>query len=153
MPCLSDDEYMVVFEDGMVWYIEARGADADPEYEQILLSSKETPRSTPRELSNLQAVANPSSCQSAMARVLSLLCIFLVTLVPRYTRVTYTQKIPTLANHSCSICGITHDGFLVKGVFQPIPVFAPVVFVGVSDETPKSLLVTSSIYIRPPPSA
>ena len=152
MLCFSEDDgYIVVFEDGMVWRIDARVADAGRKYEQILLSPEGTPRSNPRELSNLQTVGK-SSHHSAMAKVLSLLCIFLVTLVPLLHTSHVHPENSKLANHSCSICWIAHDGVLLQRVYQPIPVFAAAIFVGVGGGTPKSLLVTSSIYIRPPPS-
>src|SRR5437899_7136751 len=146
----SDDDCTVVFEDGMVWHIEARGSDAGLEYEQILLSPKETPRSNPRKLSRLQAVGKPNPYQSATAKVLYLLCILLVTLVPLLHASHVHPGNSKPGNHGCSICGMAHDGFVVKGVFQPIPRSAPSIFVGCGEEAPKSFLVISSIYIRPP---
>lgn len=90
--------------------------------------------------------------QSTLARALSLLCLFLVMLVALAQTNHVHPQSPKLANHSCSICSVAHSGLLIKGAYQPIPLFARSILVALSQESTKSFLVLASVYIRPPPS-
>ena len=91
-------------------------------------------------------------CENRLARVLSLLCVFLVMLVALAQASHVHPQNSKLPNHSCSICSVAHGGLLVKATYHPIPLFTSSIFIGLGQESTKSFLDISSLYIRPPPS-
>jgi hypothetical protein len=87
-----------------------------------------------------------------MARALSLFCIVLLMLAALAQVNHVHPQNSKLADHSCSICSVAHGGLLIKGVHHPIPLFVSSMFARFTEESAKSCLVISSLYIRPPPS-
>ncbi len=59
-----------------------------------------------------------------------------------------TSKTP---EHSCSICAMAHSGVVAVAVSTPAPIFTSSALQIISAPGLRSLLLISSLYIRPPP--
>ena len=84
-----------------------------------------------------------------LAQAVSVLCVFLVLLV---SGVQATHVHPDTAKHDCSLCLVAQAGAIVTSSFHSTPVLLPSRMEVASEPQVGSRLVTSSLYIRPPPS-
>ena len=83
-----------------------------------------------------------------LAHVVSLLCIFLVLLV---SGVQATHVHPDSAKHDCSLCLVAQAGAIVTAGFHAVPVLTPLRLEAALEPQLRSRLISSSLYIRPPP--
>ncbi len=84
-----------------------------------------------------------------LAQAVSLLCVLLVLLV---SGVQATHVHPDSAKHDCSLCLVAQAGAIVTAGFHPVPVLVPSRVEAAIEAQLRSRLVSSSLYIRPPPS-
>jgi hypothetical protein len=84
-----------------------------------------------------------------LAQSVSLLCVFLVLLV---SGVQATHVHPDSAKHDCSLCLVAQAGAIVTSGFHAVPVLLPSRVEAADEPQLRSRLVSSSLYIRPPPS-
>lgn len=95
----------------------------------------------------------PKARFSARSGAVSLLCVLLIL----FAAVAQSNHVHSGKSNSpdrdCSICSIAHSGAIVKTTFQPTPVFARSGLVICQKASPKSFLLVSFLYIRPPPVA
>jgi hypothetical protein len=87
--------------------------------------------------------------QGRLAQAVSVLCVFLVLLV---SGVQATHFHPDSAKHDCSLCVVAQAGVIVTSAFHSAPILLPSRIEATSEPQLRSHLVSSSIYIRPPPS-
>jgi hypothetical protein len=89
---------------------------------------------------------------SARSGALSLLCVLLIL----FAAVAQTNHVhragSNSSDHECSICSVAHSTAHVVVATQPAPVFTKTVLVSSQKASPKSFLLVSFLYIRPPPS-
>ena len=83
-----------------------------------------------------------------LAKAVSVLCVFLVLLV---SGVQATHVHPDTAKHDCSLCLVAQAGAIVTSSYNSAPVLLPSRMEVASETQVGSRVVTSSIYIRPPP--
>lgn len=83
--------------------------------------------------------------------VLSLLCILLVAFAGFVQATHVHSDRPDSANHECSVCSVAHAGVLPYVAVSSIPIVFESVLVSREGASPKSLLLASFLYIRPPP--
>jgi hypothetical protein len=84
-------------------------------------------------------------------RGLTLLCILLVFLTSFIAAAHFHPKDSGDTDRSCSLCALAHAGVAVSSVASPAPVFTPTAVTELPSASPRSLLLVSSYYIRPPP--
>lgn len=84
-----------------------------------------------------------------LAQSVSLLCVFLVLLV---SGVQATHVHPDSAKHDCSLCLVAQAGAIATSGFYAVPVLLPSRMEAGPEPQLCSRLVSSSLYIRPPPS-
>jgi hypothetical protein len=87
--------------------------------------------------------------QSRLAQAVSILCVFLVLLI---SGVQATHVHPDSARHDCSLCLVAHAGAIVTADFDVTPQLLPARMESAREPRLQSRLVSSSLYIRPPPS-
>ncbi|HWX91834.1 MAG TPA: hypothetical protein VNY29_04305 [Terriglobales bacterium] len=89
---------------------------------------------------------------SARSGALSLLCVLLILFVA-VAQTNHVHKTSgSSPDHECSICSVAHSTALISVGVQPAPVFTPSILVSSQKTSPKSYLLVSFLYIRPPPS-
>lgn len=94
-------------------------------------------------------MANLQQRKGQIAQAVSVLCVFLVLLV---SCVQATHVHPDTSKHDCSLCLVAHAGAIVTTDFHAVPVLLPTRIEVASEPQLRSRLVTSSLFIRPPPS-
>ena len=85
------------------------------------------------------------------AAVFALLCSALV-LIAGFAQANHVHNDRSGASHVCSLCSVAHAGAIVPAAYQLGPLFLPEALTHCPDASPKPLLLTSFLYIRPPPS-
>jgi hypothetical protein len=83
-----------------------------------------------------------------LAKAVSLLCVFLVLLV---SGVQATHVHPDTVKHDCSLCLVAQAGAIVTSSYHTTPVLLPSRIEVATETQVGSRLVSSSLYIRPPP--
>src|SRR5450631_3116057 len=83
-------------------------------------------------------------CASAVACVLLVLFIGFVAAV-------HSHPDASPAERSCSVCALAHSGVVPVALTAPVPVFASSALYVTRTDSPRSLLLVSSVCIRPPP--
>jgi hypothetical protein len=81
----------------------------------------------------------------------ALFCVLLIALTGFVTAVHVHANDSGVPNHSCSICALAHAGVAPAVLASPLPVFTRSALFQAPNQTPRSLLLVSSQYIRPPP--
>lgn len=84
-----------------------------------------------------------------LAQAVSLLCVFLVLLV---SGVQATHVHPDSAKHDCSLCLVAQAGAIITAGFDAVPVLTSLGIEAALEPQLRSRLLSSSLYIRPPPS-
>jgi hypothetical protein len=79
--------------------------------------------------------------------------VFLILLAGFIAASHFHSDNPATPDHSCSLCALAHAGVVAVQLDLPVPLWvSSAVFEAVA-ETSHSLLLVSSLYIRPPPVA
>lgn len=86
-------------------------------------------------------------------RAAALVCIVLVFLVGFIAAVHFHPDQSGASDRSCSVCAMVHAGILPVELGPQIPIFVPSVISEALSVAPRSLLLVSSHFIRPPPLA
>lgn len=84
-------------------------------------------------------------------RAAAVVCILLVFLAGFIAAVHFHPDQSAASDRSCSVCAMVHAGILPVELGPQIPTFAPSVISEALSATPRSLLLVSSHFIRPPP--
>jgi len=87
--------------------------------------------------------------QFRLAQAVSILCVFLVLMI---SGVQATHVHPDSAKHDCSLCMVAHAGALVTADFDVTPQWLPARMESAREPRLLSRLLSSFLYIRPPPS-
>ena len=88
---------------------------------------------------------------SLARRVGVLLCILLIFFVGVVAAAHVHARASALPDRSCSACALAHAGVAPVELTSPVPVFTGTALAETPTEVSHSLLVISSLYIRPPP--
>jgi len=86
-------------------------------------------------------------------RAAAVVCILLVFLTGFIAAVHFHPDQSAASDRSCSVCAMVHAGVLPVELGPQVPIFVPSVIFEASATTPRSLLLVSSHFIRPPPLA
>jgi len=88
---------------------------------------------------------------SLARRVGALLCILLIFFVGVVAAAHVHARAAGLPDRSCSACALAHAGVAPVELSSPVPVFTSTALAEIPAEVSHSLLVISSLHIRPPP--
>lgn len=78
-------------------------------------------------------------------------CVLLVIFIGTVSAVHAHLETSKAPEHSCSICALAHSGVVAVAISTPVPVFARSAVGLTAAVGLRSLLLVSSLYIRPPP--
>jgi hypothetical protein len=84
-------------------------------------------------------------------RASAVVCVGLVLFIGFIAAVHSHPDNSRADEHGCSVCALAHAGVVLVALGAPIPVFASYALYVTRADSPRSLLVVSSLYIRPPP--
>src|SRR6476661_8484855 len=84
-------------------------------------------------------------------RAVALCCVLLIALTGFIAAVHVHASNSGVPNHSCSVCALAHAGIAPADLGSPLPIFTRSTVIQASNQTPRSLLLVSSQFIRPPP--
>jgi hypothetical protein len=85
-------------------------------------------------------------------RAAVVVCILLIFLTAFIAAVHFHPD-QSASDRSCSVCAMVHAGILPVELGPQVPIFVPSLVAEASAATARSLLLTSSYFIRPPPLA
>ena|SRR5213080_4324641 len=88
---------------------------------------------------------------STARRAGAALCVVLVFLTGFVAVVHVHPDSAKTPQHSCSVCALSHSGIAPIQIAVMAPTLARTVLAEVTAAAPKSLLLASSLCIRPPP--
>ncbi len=80
-----------------------------------------------------------------------LLCVLLIFFVGVVAAAHVHTRTAGLPDRSCSACALAHAGVAPVELSSPVPIFTGTALAETPTEVSHSLLVISSLYIRPPP--
>jgi|SRR6516164_7817605 hypothetical protein len=86
-------------------------------------------------------------------RAAALLCVFLIFLVGFVAVAHLHSGNSATPDHSCSLCALAHAGVVPLVLNVPAPILVSSAMLDHSPEISPSLLLVSTLYIRPPPIA
>jgi hypothetical protein len=95
---------------------------------------------------------NPKTKVYPQSASLTLICALLILFAGFAQAIHVHPDNSTSPNHECSVCSVAHAGALLRTAYQPIPILTRSALVRCQEASPHSLLLTSFLYIRPPPS-
>src|SRR5690348_14854908 len=84
-------------------------------------------------------------------RAVAVCCVLLIALTGFVAAVHVHANNSSVPNHSCSVCALAHAGVAPAVLASPLPIFTRSAIFQATSQTPRSLLLVSSQYIRPPP--
>src|SRR5437763_9901045 len=88
---------------------------------------------------------------SATRRAGAVLCVLLVFLTGFVAVVHVHPDSAKAPQHSCSVCALSHSGIAPVQIVVAVPTIARTLLAEILAAEPKSLLLVSSLRIRPPP--
>src|SRR6266480_3324653 len=88
---------------------------------------------------------------SAARRAGAVLCVFLVFLTGFVAVVHVHPESAKTPQHSCSVCALGHSGIAPIQIVVAVPTLSRTLLAEILAAEPKSLLLVSSLRIRPPP--
>src|SRR5260221_10177638 len=84
-------------------------------------------------------------------RASAVVCVLLVLFIGLVAAVHSHPNASRAPERSCSVCALAHAGVVPVALSTPVPVFASSAVYVTRADSPRSLLLVSSLYIRPPP--
>jgi hypothetical protein len=84
-------------------------------------------------------------------RASALACVWLVLFIGFVSAVHSHPDASRTSEHSCSVCALVHAGVVPVALSASVPVFASSAVHVTRADSPRSLFLVSSLYIRPPP--
>jgi hypothetical protein len=84
-------------------------------------------------------------------RAAAAVCVLLIFLTGFIAAVHFHADQSAASDRSCSVCALAHAGIAPVESEAQVPIFAPSVISEVLAAAPRSLLLISSQFIRPPP--
>lgn len=92
-------------------------------------------------------------CSGRAYRAGVIICVLLVFFTSLVAAAHFHANELEGTDHACPLCALAHTGVAVNSIDGPVPVFTPSVIAEVPAITPHPVLLISSYYIRPPPTA
>jgi len=86
-------------------------------------------------------------------RASAVVCILLVLFIGFVSAIHSHSDAARTPEHSCSVCALAHAGVVPVQLSAPVPIFASTALHLTTADSPHSLLLVSSLHIRPPPVA
>jgi hypothetical protein len=84
-------------------------------------------------------------------RASAVVCVLLVFFIGFVAAVHSHPDASRTPERSCSVCALAHSGVVPVALTAPVPVFVSSTLYVTRAHSPRSLLLVSSLYIRPPP--
>jgi|SRR5579863_2574246 len=84
-------------------------------------------------------------------RASAVACVLLVLFIGFVAAVHSHPDSSDSADRACSVCALAHAGVVPAAISVPAPIFARSAVHAIKAVSLQSLLVVSSLYIRPPP--
>src|SRR6266498_3040838 len=84
-------------------------------------------------------------------RAVAVCCVLLVALAGFITAAHVHANNSGVPNHSCSVCALAHAGVAPAELQTQLPVLVRSAVFQATAQAPRSLLLISSQFIRPPP--
>src|SRR5436305_15152982 len=91
--------------------------------------------------------------RTGLFRAAAVLCVFLISITGFVAAVHFHADGAGTTDRACSVCALAHSGVAPVDIRTQIPVLTPTVMWEPFAEASHSLLLTSSNFIRPPPTA
>src|SRR5258707_14034397 len=81
----------------------------------------------------------------------AVVCVVLVLFIGFVAAVHSHPNASRAPERACSVCALAHAGVVPVALSAPVPVFARSALYVTRADSPRSLLLVSFLYIRPPP--
>src|SRR5450432_1767792 len=95
-------------------------------------------------------LANPRALKMAR-RASAVVCVLLVFFIGFVAAVHSHPEASRPPERSCPVCALAHSGVVPVALSAPVPVFTSYAVLVTRAHSPRSLLLVSTLYIRPPP--